>query len=77
MTKIKWCGIDFGQCLMEPTGLRNYLVIGDLYKEMGQPEKISASIKRYHQVVEEYGGYSLLKESNRDKIHSYVLEGDD
>ena len=76
MLQIKWCGIDFGQCLMEPTGLRNYLVIGDIYKELGQPEKIEAAIKRYRQVVEAYGGYSLLKESNRDKIHSYVLEGD-
>ncbi len=34
----KWCGIDFGQCLMDPSGLRNHLVIGDVCKELGEPE---------------------------------------
>ena len=77
MLKVKWCGIDFGQCLMEPTGLRTYLVIGDVYKESGKPEQIPGAVKRFREVVEAYGGHSPLKESHRDKIHSYVFEGDD
>ena len=74
MLEVKWCGIDFGQCLMEPTGLRTYLVIGDIYKQLGQPEKIPEAIKKFRVIVEAYGGHSLLKESHRDKIYSYVLE---
>ena len=77
MMQVKWCGVDFGQCLMEPTGLRTYLVIGDVYKESGRPEQIPKAVKRFREVVEAYGGHSPLKESHRDKIHSYVFEGDD
>ena len=33
--EVKWLGIDFGQCMMDPTGLRNHLVVGDVSKEMG------------------------------------------
>ncbi len=77
MSEIKWCGIDFGQCLMEPTGLRTYLVIGDIYKALGQPEKIPNAVKKFREIAEAYGGHSLLKESHRDKIYSYVLENDE
>ena len=77
MMEVKWCGIDFGQCLMEPTGLRTYLVLGDIYKELGKPEKIPEAVKKFRTIVEVYGGHSPLKESHRDKIHSYVFENDD
>lgn len=77
MAAIKWCGIDFGQCLMEPTGLRTRLVIGDVYKAIGEPEKIDGGLKRFREVVEAYGGHGPLKESHRDKIHSFVFDGDD
>lgn len=77
MLQVKWCGIDFGQCLMEPTGLRTYLVIGDVYKEAGKPEGIPEAVKKFREVVEAYGGHSPLKESHRDKIHTYVFNGDD
>lgn len=74
---IKWCGIDFGQCLMEPTGLRTRLVVGDVYKTIGEPEKAAGGVKRFREVVEAYGGHGPLKESHRDKIHSFVFEGND
>ena len=77
MMEVKWCGIDFGQCLMEPTGLRTYLVLGDIYKELGKPEKIPEAVKRFRTIVEVYGGHSPLKESHRDKIYSYVFDSDD
>jgi len=77
MLAIKWCGIDFGQCLMEPTGLRTRLVIGDVYKALGQPDKIHGAVKRFREIVEAYGGHGPLKESHRDKIHSFVFEGSD
>ncbi len=77
MQQIRWCGIDFGQCLMEPTGLRTALVVGDVYKAIGEPEKAENGIKRFREIVEAYGGHGPLKESHRDKIHSFVFEGND
>ncbi len=77
MLRIKWCGIDFGQCLMEPTGLRTHLVVGDVYKAIGRPEKAADGVKRFREIVEAYGGHGPLKESHRDKIHSFVFEGSD
>ncbi len=74
---IKWVGIDFGQCLMEPTGLRTYLLLGDVLKAQGKPEKIPEVVRRFRIVVEAHGGHSLLKESHRDKIYTYVFDGDD
>jgi putative hydrolase of the HAD superfamily len=72
----KWVGIDFGQCLMDPSGLRNYRVIGDVCKEMGEPERIEERIHRYRVLKEKYGSYGAIKEGHRDEILSYVFEND-
>jgi hypothetical protein len=45
--EVKWCGFDFGQCIQNPGGLRNPLVFGDIYKELGKPELIPDKIRRY------------------------------
>ncbi|NLE75111.1 MAG: HAD family hydrolase [Actinobacteria bacterium] len=76
MLEVKWVGFDYGQCIMEPGGLRNHLVIGDICKLLGQPELIDERIYRYHQLNEQYGGYSKIKEGHRDEIYEYVLDGD-
>jgi FMN phosphatase YigB (HAD superfamily) len=70
----KWVGFDFGQCLMDPSGLRNYRVIGDVCKEMGEPERIEERIHRYRVLKEKYGSYGAIKEGHRDEILSYVFE---
>jgi len=72
--KVKWCGIDFGQCLMDPSGLRNYLVIGDVCKELGEPEFIDERIHRYRVLKEKYGSYGAVKEGHRDEILRYVFD---
>jgi len=72
--QVKWCGIDFGQCLMDPSGLRNYLVIGDVCKAMGEPELIDERIHRYRVLKEKYGSYGAIKEGHRDEILSYVFD---
>ena len=72
----KWVGFDFGQCLMDPSGLRNYCVIGDVCKEMGEPERIDERIHRYRVLKEKYGTYGAIKEGHRDEILSYVFEND-
>jgi FMN phosphatase YigB (HAD superfamily) len=73
---VKWAGFDFGQCIMEPGGLRNPLVFGDLCKRLGRPELTAEKIHRYRVLKEKYGSYGAIKEGHRDEIHSYVLDGD-
>jgi len=70
----KWVGFDFGQCLMDPSGLRNHLVIGDVCKEMGEPERIDERIHKYRVLKEKYGSYGAIKEGHRDEILRYVFE---
>lgn len=71
---IKWCGIDFGQCLMDPSGLRNSLFFGDICKELGEPELINERVKKYRILKEKYGSYGAIKEGHRDEILSYVFD---
>jgi FMN phosphatase YigB (HAD superfamily) len=74
--EVKWCGFDYGQCIMEPGGLRNPRMFGDLYKRLGRPELIPEKIRRYRILKERYGSFSLIKEGHRDEIHSFVLDDD-
>lgn len=73
---VKWCGFDYGQCIMEPGGLRNHLVLGDIYKALGKPELIRDKIRRYRILAEKYDTYSKIKEGHRDEIYQYVLDED-
>ena len=74
--EVKWCGFDFGQCIMEPGGLRTPLVFGDIYKALGRPELIPDKIKKYRILKEKYGSYGRIKEGHRDDIYAFVLEDD-
>jgi FMN phosphatase YigB (HAD superfamily) len=73
---VKWVGFDFGQCIMEPGGLRTPLVIGDIYKELGRPELAGERMHRYRVLKEKYGTYSSIKEGHRDEIYHFVLDDD-
>ncbi len=72
--EVKWCGFDYGQCIMEPGGLRNPLLFGDIYKTLGKPELIPDKIRKYRVLKEKYGSYGRIKEGHRDEIYSYVLD---
>lgn len=74
--EVKWCGFDFGQCIMEPGGLRNPLLFGDLYKKIGKPELIFEKIRKYRILKEKHERYSIIKEAHRDEIYSFVLDND-
>lgn len=76
MLLVKWCGFDYGQCIMEPGGLRNPRMFGDIYKTLGKPELIPDKIKKYRILKEKYGSYGRIKEGHRDEIYSYVLDDD-
>ncbi len=73
--ELKWIGFDFGQCMMDPTGLRNYLVVGDVSKEIGEPDLVEERIYRYRQLKEMYGSYSAIKEGHRSEIMTHVFGG--
>jgi len=74
--EVKWCGFDYGQCIMEPGGLRNPRLYGDLYKDLGRPELIPDKIRKYRILKEKYGSYGRIKEGHRDEIYSFVLDDD-
>ena len=74
--EVKWCGFDYGQCIMEPGGLRNPLMFGQIYKELGRPELIPDKIRKYRILKEKYGSYGRIKEGHRDEIYSFVLDDD-
>lgn len=73
--ELKWVGFDFGQCMMDPSGLRNYLVVGDVSKELGEPELVDKRVHKYRTLREKYGSISAAKEGHRDEIMSYVFDG--
>ena len=73
---VKWVGFDFGQCIMEPGGLRNPLLFGEIYKELGKPELIPDRIRKYRILKEKYGSNGGVKKGHRDEIHRFVLGGE-
>jgi FMN phosphatase YigB (HAD superfamily) len=74
--EVKWAGFDYGQCIMEPGGLRNPLGFGDIYTALGRPERAEEKIYKYRVLKEKYGSYGAIKEGHRDEIYGYVLDGD-
>lgn len=61
---------------MEPGGLRNPRLFGEIYKELGRPELIPDKVRKYRRLKEKYGSYGALKEGHRDEIHGFVLDND-
>ena len=75
-SKIKWIGIDFGQCLMTPSSLRNQRMFGDIGKLTGKQDMIPVWVDRMRRLKEKYGSYSSIKEGHKDEIESWVLDND-
>ncbi len=76
LKRVKWVGIDFGQCLMSPSPLRNPHIFGDIGKLLGKHEMIPIWIERMRRLKEKYGTYTMLKEKHRDEIESFVFDND-
>jgi FMN phosphatase YigB (HAD superfamily) len=72
--KAKWVGFDFGQTLMDTRRMRNYLVIGDTCKELGEPELIGERVHKFHAVKEKYGSYTAVGEAHSDEVMAYVFD---
>jgi hypothetical protein len=74
--KIRFVGIDYGQCYMAPATLRNPRMFGDIAKMVGKQEMIPVWVDRMRRLKEKYKSYSGIKEGHKDEILSYVLDGD-
>lgn len=74
---LKWFGFDYGQCIMDPSGLRGPLTFNDIMKEVGRPEEIAERLHRYRRLKEKYLAYTSIKEGHRDEILSFVFDGDE
>lgn len=72
---IKWLGLDFGQTLMDGTGQRTALLIGDTSKQLGEPELTEERCHRWRLMKEKYGSYPVIKEGHKPEIMSYVFDG--
>jgi FMN phosphatase YigB (HAD superfamily) len=71
--EVKWAGFDFGQCLMHGTRERTYWMIGDMSKELGEPELVDERCHRWRTLKEKYGGYGPIKARHRPEIISYIF----
>jgi FMN phosphatase YigB (HAD superfamily) len=74
--EVKWCGFDYGECIMNGDDVRSAVLFGDAYRELGKPELISEKINKYRVLKEKYGGYPVLYEGDRDDIYGYVLDNE-
>ncbi len=71
---VKWVGIDFGHCLMDTTRQRTYWMIGDVSKELGEPELVNIRCYKWRVLKEKYGSWSSIKESHRPEAMKYIFD---
>ena len=63
--EVKWCGFDYGECIMNADAVRNAILYGDIYKTLGKPELISEKIGRHRVLKEKYGVTMAHQEKKR------------
>jgi FMN phosphatase YigB (HAD superfamily) len=61
---------------MNAENLRNAVVFGDIYKTLGEPERIPDKIKKYRILKEKYGNYPQIHEGHKDELFEFVLNND-
>jgi FMN phosphatase YigB (HAD superfamily) len=61
---------------MNSENLTNALVLGDIYKTLGEPERIPDKIRKYRILKEEYGNYPQIHEGHKDELFEFVLDND-
>jgi len=74
--EVKWCGFDYGETIMNAENLRNAVVLGDIYKTMGRPERIPDKIREYRILKEKYGNYPQIHEGHKEELFDFVLDND-
>lgn len=71
--RVKWIGIDFGNSLTNSSSERTYWMIGDISKELGEPDLVQERCHRWRAMKEKYGSYNTIKESYRPEAIKYVF----
>ncbi len=74
--EVKWCGLDYGETIMNAENLRNAVVFGDLYKALGKPELIADRLRMYRILKEKYGTYPHIHEGHKDELFEFVLDNE-
>ena len=59
---------------MNAENLRNAVVLGDIYKTLGEPERIPDKIRKYRILKEKYGSYPQIHEGHKDELFEWVLD---
>ncbi len=74
--EVRWCGFDYGETIMNSENLRNEVVLGDIYKTLGEPERIPDKIRKYRILKEKYGNYPQIHEGHKDELFELVFNND-
>ena len=81
---ILWCGIDYGETIMNPLTLHQSAVIPEVYRELGRPEEAEERVRRWYHVRNSMGPTSTaqhllvrdLKQYARERVDAEVFDGD-
>jgi hypothetical protein len=52
---IRWCGIDYGETIMNPLTLHQSIVIREVYRELGRPAEADDRVQRYYRSRDSMG----------------------
>ncbi len=81
---VKWCGIDYGQTLMDHNTLHQSQVIPEVYRELDRSGEGELRLRRYYDLRDRVGGTDvplpqrvrILKESHRPELYREVFDDD-
>jgi len=81
---IRWCGIDYGETIMNPLTLHQSAVIREIYRDLGRAAEADERVERWYKVRDTMGPPSTaphllvrdLKQYARDRIATEVFSGD-
>ncbi|MBI4265678.1 MAG: hypothetical protein HY657_14990 [Acidobacteria bacterium] len=79
---LQWCGIDYGETIMNPLTLHQSAVIPEVYRELGRPEEAEERVRRWYRVRSTMGPPSTaphllvrdLKQYARGRINAEVFD---
>lgn len=83
-TPLLWCGIDYGETIMNPLTLHQSTVIREVYSELGRAEEAEERVRRWYTLRNTMGPESAaphvlvrdLKQYARDRIFKEVFDDD-
>ncbi len=81
---LMWCGLDFGETIMNPFTLHQSSVIREIYRELGREQESEERVHRWYRLRDSFGSpgepahlqVRLVKQYARAKIYRDVLDND-